>query len=99
MKKLFSLLIFGGAVLLFLPIWVGSTNLMPVGMVMLIAGFLVLNKILTGSFFRGGSGGDDYKDRLDRMDDWDNNSDDFSGGGGESGGGGASGDWGDSDDD
>lgn len=95
LKKISLLLALVGTTLLFLPIWVGSTNLMPIGVVLLVAGLLLFNKARLGTFLPK-SNTDDTYDRLNRDFDADSN---FSGGGGDSGGGGASGDWDDSDDD
>lgn len=95
LKKISLFLALIGVTLLFLPIWVGSTNLMPIGVVLLVASLLLFNKARLGTFFPK-SNTDDTYDRLNS--DFDSDSG-FSGGGGDSGGGGASGDWDDSDDD
>lgn len=95
LKKISLILALVGVSLLFLPIWFGPTILMPIGVVLLVAGLLLFNKARLGTFFPGNTTDDTY-DRLNR--DFDADSD-FSGGGGDSGGGGASGDWDDSDDD
>jgi hypothetical protein len=50
LKKISLILALAGITLLFLPIWVGSTNLMPIGVILLVASLLFFNKARLGTF-------------------------------------------------
>lgn len=85
LKKISLILALGGVALMFIPIWMGPNELMPVGVVLLVVALLIFNKAHWGTFFPTKNGHTNY-------DGYDSDSG-FSGGGGDSGGGGASGDW------